>query len=213
MIPDDHHLEVIRSVREKGWKQRRQLWIVALSTAFLILVANFGNAIYTKSVADGNTRQQIAIQEQQVTIQCAAAYQSQVTQKSLALFARRFGAAAPVVPHLPRECEGQPKDPVYVGSSGNNRIVGTRHKDFMNGEAGNDSLHARGGGDTLIGGKGNDYEVGANGSDSIYGSGGSDTLRAGGDGRVDHLNGGHGRDTCYIRAADVAVACERIIHI
>lgn len=80
-------------------------------------------------------------------------------------------------------------------------IVGTAHRDKLNGTSGRDvivglgkgdRINGRGGRDLLCGGNGSDVLVGLAGDDALSGNGGDDTL-AGGDGD-DALDGGAGFD-------------------
>lgn len=114
------------------------------------------------------------------------------------------GLPAPVV------CPASVYDGIQ-GEPGNDaRLSGTKRRDLIRGETGDDTVIARGGDDCIDGGLGNDFLAGGpgsdavdaeNGDDSVLGStgedvidgqGGSDTL--GGDGGDDTLDGGFGYD-------------------
>jgi Ca2+-binding RTX toxin-like protein len=75
------------------------------------------------------------------------------------------------------------------GGAGNDVLVGSSRRNFLDG---------RGGDDEIYGGASNDYLIGGAGNDSIFGDDGNDTL-TGGDGN-DTLTGGAGAD--YL-AADI----------
>ena len=87
------------------------------------------------------------------------------------------------------------------GSSGQDAVVGSGHKDLIflgrgddiaNGLDGNDSIFGGAGNDLIIGGDGNDFLRGGRDDDTLEGGNGHDSLRGGsGD---DHLNGGDGND-------------------
>ena len=85
---------------------------------------------------------------------------------------------------------------------GNDRILGGRQDDILDGEEGNDKIYGKDGDDKLIGGKGNDRLyggssddklIGGNGNDRLYGGSGDDVL-VGGSGK-NYLSGQGGRDT------------------
>jgi Ca2+-binding RTX toxin-like protein len=100
-----------------------------------------------------------------------------------------------------------------VGTSGNDRLIGTRHRDvicgrggndFIKGRRGNDILFGQGGRDIIISGPGSDDALGGRQFDVLDGNGGSDDLlgEAGPDflrgfGGPDRLFGGTGNDCLY----------------
>lgn len=86
---------------------------------------------------------------------------------------------------------------VIKGTSGDDRLNGTRSKDRMSGLAGNDRLYGRQNDDTLLGNKGNDRLYGGKGNDTLHGGKGDDYL-SGGRGQ-NRLFGGEGNDTLYTR--------------
>ncbi|GAA6210034.1 hypothetical protein NBRC116601_33270 [Cognatishimia sp. WU-CL00825] len=101
-------------------------------------------------------------------------------------------------------------DETFVGTSGNDRLRGSRGDDDMSGAAGNDTLYGLNGDDRLNGGAGNDTllsgggddrVLGGSGDDKLAGGAGHDTLIGGADNDVliggaghDSLEGGDGRD-------------------
>jgi RTX calcium-binding nonapeptide repeat (4 copies) len=112
---------------------------------------------------------------------------------------------------------------VFTGSMKANHVVGTGKADVIRLGAGADRAHGGGGADRILGGRGGDQLVGGTGGDRVKGGPGRDRLNGGGgrdrlvggaandrlnaaDGRADAVvDGGAGRNTCRIDAADVAV--------
>jgi len=117
---------------------------------------------------------------------------------------------------------------VIRGTSGDDRLNGTRDGDHMSGLAGNDRLYGRQGDDLLLGGEGNDRLYGGQGNDLLQGGAGNDHLLGGsgentlfgGDGNdtlysrlgSDRLDGGHGNDTARVRASidDFSIAFKEV---
>jgi VCBS repeat-containing protein len=93
---------------------------------------------------------------------------------------------------------------VFVGTLGNDSLVGSVYADLLNGLGGNDSLLGNEGSDTVLGANGNDWLGGGDGSDSLNGGQGDDTA-AGGTGEDtvrgaagnDSLDGGDGNDRVF----------------
>ncbi|MEO5340157.1 MAG: hypothetical protein H7837_06525, partial [Magnetococcus sp. MYC-9] len=90
---------------------------------------------------------------------------------------------------------------LIVGSSGNDRLHGTRGADDIRGHAGNDQLFGERGDDRLDGGTGNDLLRGDRGQDLLLGGDGNDRLHGGRDADTllggtgdDRLHGGQGKD-------------------
>jgi len=89
---------------------------------------------------------------------------------------------------------------LFVGTSGNDSLLGTFDDDNIIGGAGNDTLDGDLGSDSLEGGTGNDWLDGKWGSDTLDGGEGNDTLTPGLDGTAgrslvpDRLIGGLGAD-------------------
>jgi Ca2+-binding RTX toxin-like protein len=103
------------------------------------------------------------------------------------------------------------------GTSGNDRLVGTRGPDVICGFCGNDVLFGGGGGDLLIGGPGNDILHGGSGEDLLIAESGDDRLFGGqGFDRMisidltqgnDRLDGGLDGATCLHDPGDLADKC------
>ena len=70
---------------------------------------------------------------------------------------------------------GEPAGPI-IGSSGNDRLLGTNNDDVISGEAGNDRLIGKKGDDLLMGGSGNDKLKGGLGADTFVVSSGMDKM-------------------------------------
>ena len=107
------------------------------------------------------------------------------------------GAAAGDVIVAVEGIVGGEKDDVLTGDGGANFLVGGSGADVMSGGGGDDTLWADDGADTLLGGDGNDELEGSSGVDRLVGGGGADKLMAGGDGVVDRLRCGTGRDQVH----------------
>ena len=75
------------------------------------------------------------------------------------------------------------------GTSGDDKLDGTREADALNGNAGNDRLSGGRGDDTLNGGSGNDRLSGGRGDDALIGGSGNDDM-----------DGGSGNDTFVFEA-------------
>ncbi|MBF0160998.1 MAG: hypothetical protein HQL88_01795 [Magnetococcales bacterium] len=84
---------------------------------------------------------------------------------------------------------------LIVGTSGDDRLRGTRDADDMRGLAGDDQLYGERGSDRLDGGTGDDALRGGRGQDTLLGGDGDDRLYGGRDG--DTLQGGAGDDRLY----------------
>lgn len=95
--------------------------------------------------------------------------------------------------------------------AGNDRIIGTNHRDFMGGKAGKDVLLGRGGNDGMDGGAGNDILKGGSGHDIMTAGKGDDRLEGGSgndqltsvDGN-DVLLGGPGDDYLLLNFSDTS---------
>jgi Ca2+-binding RTX toxin-like protein len=93
---------------------------------------------------------------------------------------------------------------LYVGGTGNDRLIGTNKADYFYGDLGNDFIRGGGGVDTLRGSTGDDDLDGGAGSDFLDGGIGQDVLYGGtgdardilaGHGGNDRMDGGGGADT------------------
>ena len=98
---------------------------------------------------------------------------------------QRVGAAGPETDRL------ESIEQIY-GSRGNDRLLGTDERNWLDGYYGDDYVDGRGGHDILNGGGENDEMYGGPGNDSMAGQSGVDSLN-GGDG-VDRLEGLQGDD-------------------
>lgn len=88
-----------------------------------------------------------------------------------------------------------PSGTMFVGSAGQDNLIGTGFGDVMTGNGGTDTLSGAQGHDEIWGGDGGDLLRGNAGSDTIGGGNGSDML-IGGDGS-DMLGGGAGHDEIF----------------
>jgi len=105
-----------------------------------------------------------------------------------------------LIPAAAAAAEGDPVSPggvdvVYVGTRGDDVLVGGPQKDTIHALDGDDYLAGRGGADVLRAGPGNDDARGGDGADVLKGKLGTDELR-GSDGK-DAIYGGLGRDVAY----------------
>ena len=87
---------------------------------------------------------------------------------------------------------------VLLGNDGDNRLDGGGGRDKLKGNSGADTLDGGGGNDKRVGGGGRDHLDGGNGRDVLKGNGGADTLDGGGGN--DKLIGGGGADTFVFSA-------------
>jgi Ca2+-binding RTX toxin-like protein len=131
--------------------------------------------------------------------------------------------------------QGGPGTDGLIGDRGRDRIDGGPDTDFIAGGPGGDRIDAGdghdilgkgttleiivfgdGGNDHIRGGKGNDGLAGSAGEDEILGEEGDDVL-FGVDGEdppeADLVDGGRGRDVCFVDDLDVVRNCERIIEV
>lgn len=113
-----------------------------------------------------------------------------------------------------------PSSPIAVGVGSDCTKVGTKYKDELAGSnrmdiicalGDDDYVAGRGGPDVLRGGLGNDTVVGSGGQDALRGGAGDDRIFASADGKVDHLAGGPGIDSCYGDQIDFFNGCEKIV--
>jgi D-alanyl-D-alanine carboxypeptidase len=103
------------------------------------------------------------------------------------------------------------------GTSGDDKLTGTKHADVLKGLAGNDKLLGGRGSDRLIGGKGNDKLLGGPGRDEFnmeagvqLSAPGDDVINAR-DGGKDEINCGAGHDIATVDASEDGVYdCEEV---
>jgi hemolysin type calcium-binding protein/LVIVD repeat-containing protein len=89
----------------------------------------------------------------------------------------------------PARCAG--RKATIRGTSGKDKLKGTKKRDVISAGRGKDKLKGRKGNDLICGGKGKDRLAGGRGKDKLLGGDGNDKI-SGGAGR-DRLNGGRGR--------------------
>ncbi|MEJ7841890.1 MAG: hypothetical protein WKF95_08970 [Rubrobacter sp.] len=97
----------------------------------------------------------------------------------------------------------------FRGNDGPNTIRGTDEPDRIEGLAGDDNLFGRGGGDTIFGNRGDDDIGGGDGRDRIIAGRGDDFINVQGDGKVDRVDCGSGRDVVRANPEDnLSANCE-----
>lgn len=87
------------------------------------------------------------------------------------------------------------KQPVVVGTSANDMLLGSLCADEIDGASGDDNIDGRAGDDVINGGAGDDHIVAGDGDDVVFGGDGNDII-FGGAGN-DHLFGGSGNDRLF----------------
>ncbi|MGO1426323.1 MULTISPECIES: cadherin-like domain-containing protein [unclassified Halomonas] len=87
------------------------------------------------------------------------------------------------------------KQPVLVGTSANDMLLGSLCADEIDGAGGDDNIDGRAGDDVINGGTGDDHIVAGDGDDVVFGGDGNDII-FGGAGN-DHLFGGSGDDRLF----------------
>lgn len=111
------------------------------------------------------------------------------------------------------------RDVVYAGAGddrifsrgGHDRIEGAYGRDRVDAGPGNDVVLTHGNDDVIVGGPGTDGLTPGDGEDRIDGGRGRDWITVSGDGRVDRVQCGPGRDVVYADAVDrVARDCETV---
>lgn len=90
---------------------------------------------------------------------------------------------------------------IFNGTSGKDKITGTKQADLINAGDGDDIVNGDAGNDIINGGRGNDDLSGSSGNDLIHGDDGNDNIKGGdnddllfGDAGNDTLDGGTGND-------------------
>ena len=115
---------------------------------------------------------------------------------------RRVTMAAVLVAALLMMTAGIALADSFRGNDGPNTIRGTEGSDRIEGLAGNDNLSGRGGGDTIFGNRGDDDIFGGDGRDRIIAGRGDDFIDVQGDGKVDRVDCGSGRDVVRANPED-----------
>jgi hypothetical protein len=131
-----------------------------------------------------------------------------VVRKTLVIgaLALCFLAPAPAYPAGGQRCGG--RVPTIVGTTGDDRIRGTKQADVIVGLTGRDIISGRGGRDRICGNRGRDHLHGGRGADRLAGNRNNDTL-AGGPRRNNLLGGLGKRDYCVVND-DRHSGCELI---
>jgi Ca2+-binding RTX toxin-like protein len=97
----------------------------------------------------------------------------------------------------------------FRGDDGPNTIGGTNDADRIVGLAGDDDLYGLGGDDDIFGNRGDDDIFGGDGGDTISAGRGDDYIDVQGDGRIDDVDCGSGRDVVRANPEDnLAANCE-----
>jgi Ca2+-binding RTX toxin-like protein len=95
-------------------------------------------------------------------------------------------------------------DDRVLSRGGDDRIDATYGRDFVDAGPNNDIVHTHANDDVVLGGAGRDFLFPGNGEDQVSGGHGRDWIRVAGDGRVDRVRCGPGRDF---------VSADRIDHV
>ena len=94
---------------------------------------------------------------------------------------------------------------------GDDRIDTAYGRDYVEAGAGNDIVLTHGNDDRIHGGPGVDYLTAGNGEDTVDGGRGKDSILVAGDGRVDRVRCGRGKDTVFADPVDrIAPDCETV---
>jgi hypothetical protein len=105
---------------------------------------------------------------------------------------------------------GAGDDRVWSGG-GDDRIDTTYGRDFVDAGAGNDIVYSHANDDVLLGGAGRDLLFPGNGEDEVSGGRGRDWIEVAGDGRVDRVRCGPGKDAVSADPIDkTAQDCETV---
>ena len=101
---------------------------------------------------------------------------------------------------------GNGGDDLICGGDGADDISGGTGDDTIFGERGDDTLRGDDGHDFVSGGKGNDSIAGGAGENRLYGDAGDDILN-GSQGTGGKLNGGPGRNLCFLGSEQEVEDC------
>ena len=97
----------------------------------------------------------------------------------------------------------------FEGTDGRDVIRGTDSSDRIDALAGDDDVFGRGGNDTIFGNRGDDDISGGDGRDRIVSGRGDDFINVQGDGKVDRVDCGSGRDVVKANPEDnLSGTCE-----
>lgn len=105
--------------------------------------------------------------------------------------------------------DGRGGDDTICGGAGADDVRGGDGDDAVFGERGDDTLRGNDGADSVFGGHGNDNISGEEGEDQLFGNDGHDILNG-----VEHpsegdrLEGGYGRNLCFVDALDYPRDCK-----
>lgn len=122
---------------------------------------------------------------------------------------RRVTVVAALVAALMMMTAGIAQAESFRGDDGPNTIRGTNDSDRIVGLAGDDDLYGLGGADDIFGNRGDDDIFGGDGGDTIAAGRGDDFIDVQGDGRVDEVDCGSGRDVVRANPEDdLAANCE-----
>lgn len=106
--------------------------------------------------------------------------------------------------------DGRGGDDTICAGKGADDVFGGADNDTIFGEKGDDTLRGGDGNDSVYGGKGNDNIVGGLGEDQLFGDDDHDILNGLEDpdpAEADKLDGGDGKDLCFIDALDEPDSC------
>ena len=104
--------------------------------------------------------------------------------------------------------DGRGGNDTICAGSGADDVKGGDGDDVIFGERGDDTLRGDDGEDSVLGGYGNDNITGDEGEDQLFGNDGHDILNGVDDPAMpDKLNGGEGRNLCFIDALDEPEDC------
>ena len=103
--------------------------------------------------------------------------------------------------------DGLEGDDTICAGHGADDVSGGLDEDAVFGESGDDTLRGNDGDDLVLGGKGNDNISGEEGEDQLLGNDGHDILNGVDGGDPDKLDGGEGKNLCFIDAPDEPEDC------
>ena len=99
---------------------------------------------------------------------------------------------------------------ILKGTSGDDKLIGSKNGDKLIGKGGNDILRSSAGGDLILGNRGNDFIKSGQGFDEIRGGKGDDEIHVR-DGKPDQIDCGPGEDTVLADEVEEGVFnCENV---